>query len=41
MCPENLISDEVWDHEEVIDEDKIKLIMENLGISRKGDVDEV
>lgn len=41
MCPENLISDEVWDTDEIIDMEKINRIMDNLGISRKGDVDEV
>lgn len=41
MCPENLVNDEIWDHDEIIDMKKIGRIMENLGISRKGDVDEV
>lgn len=37
MSVEPLISHEIWDHDELIDEDKIKRIMDNLGISKKGD----
>ena len=37
MCPEPLINHEVWDHEELIDWEKIERIMDNLGISKKED----
>lgn len=35
MCPEELLNIEVWDHEELIDWEKIEKIMDNLGISKK------